>query len=71
VRDTGTGIAAEHLPKVTDPFFTTKPLSVGSGLGLAQVNGFAQQSDGSLSIASTVGEGTTVTLVLPRCGDRV
>jgi signal transduction histidine kinase len=65
VRDVGTGIAAEHLSKVMDPFFSTKPLSIGSGLGLAQVSGFAQQSGGSLSIASVVGEGTSVTLLLP------
>ena len=66
VRDMGTGIAAEHLSKVTDPFFSTKPLGMCSGLGLTQVSGFAQQSGGSLSIASVVGEGTTVTLLLPR-----
>jgi signal transduction histidine kinase len=62
----GTGIAAEHLSKVMAPFFSTKPLSIGSGLGLAQVSGFAQQSGGSLPIASVVGKGTTATLLLPR-----
>ena len=48
------------------PFFSTKPLSIGSELGLAQVSGFAQQSGGSLPIASVVGKGTTATLLLPR-----
>jgi CheY-like chemotaxis protein len=49
-----------------EPFFTTKEIGKGSGLGLAQVYGFVQQSGGTVRVASTVGEGTTVTLILPR-----
>lgn len=65
VTDNGQGISPENLELVFDPFFTTKPFGVGSGLGLAQVHGFAHQSGGSVSIASTLGVGTTVTLLLP------
>jgi CheY-like chemotaxis protein len=66
VTDTGRGIAPDVLPKVFDPFFTTKPPDKGSGLGLSQVHGFAHQSGGTVTIASTLGKGTSVTLYLPR-----
>jgi CheY-like chemotaxis protein len=66
VGDTGTGIPPEILGRVFDPFFTTKDVGKGSGLGLAQVYGFAQQSRGRVSIASEPGSGTVVTLLLPR-----
>ncbi len=66
VTDTGTGISPEVIGRVFDPFFTTKEVGKGSGLGLAQVYGFAQQSDGRVSIASEAGVGTVVTLLLPR-----
>ncbi|MGQ3072324.1 MAG: MASE4 domain-containing protein [Ferrovibrionaceae bacterium] len=66
VSDTGTGIAPEHLQDVFEPFFTTKEVGKGSGLGLAQVQGFAQESGGFATIASTPGQGTTVALHLPR-----
>ena len=66
VRDTGTGIAPEVLGKVFDPFFTTKQPGEGTGLGLSQVYGFAQQSGGEAVIESKPGQGTTVTLRLPR-----
>jgi CheY-like chemotaxis protein len=66
VGDTGTGIPPEILGRVFDPFFTTKDVGKGSGLGLAQVYGFAQQSRGRVSIASEAGSGTVVTLLLPR-----
>ena len=56
----------EVQARVFEPFFTTKDISKGSGLGLPQVYGFAQQSGGRVSIASEVGVGTTVTLLLPR-----
>jgi PAS domain S-box-containing protein len=65
VSDTGTGIAPEVLERVFEPFFTTKDAGKGSGLGLSMVFGFAQQSAGHVSIESKVGEGTTVTIVLP------
>jgi PAS domain S-box-containing protein len=66
VADRGTGIAPEILPRVFDPFFTTKEVGKGSGLGLAQVYGFAQQSGGQVTITSEVGAGTVVTMLLPR-----
>jgi PAS domain S-box-containing protein len=66
VSDTGCGIAPDVLPKVFDPFFTTKGVNKGSGLGLSQVYGFVHQSGGTVSIDSTVGQGTTVKLYLPR-----
>lgn len=65
VRDTGVGIPAKIIDKVFEPFFTTKPLGEGTGLGLSMVYGFARQSHGRLSIASKVGEGTVVSLLLP------
>jgi signal transduction histidine kinase len=66
VSDNGAGIAPEHLARVREPFFTTKGLSGGSGLGLSMVHGFAKQSTGHLDIHSTLGQGTTVSLLLPR-----
>jgi two-component system, NtrC family, sensor kinase len=66
LRDTGTGIPPEVIAKVFDPFFTTKEVGVGTGLGLSQVYGFAQQSGGAVSIDSAPGKGTTVTICLPR-----
>jgi len=66
VADTGMGIPAEILPHVFEPFFTTKEVGKGTGLGLSQVYGFAKQSGGTATIASTVGRGTVVTLYLPR-----
>jgi CheY-like chemotaxis protein len=64
--DSGVGIPAEVLPQVFEPFFTTKEVGAGTGLGLAQVYGFAQQSGGTVEIRSEVGRGTTVTLYLPK-----
>ncbi len=66
LRDTGAGIPADVIGKVFDPFFTTKQPGEGTGLGLSQVYGFAQQSGGTVSIDSEPGHGTTVTLHLPR-----
>lgn len=65
VADTGAGIARELLARVFDPFYTTKPVGQGTGLGLSQVIGFAQQSKGDVRVHSTVGEGTAFTLFLP------
>ena len=64
--DTGTGMGQDVQERAFEPFFTTKPAGTGSGLGLAQVYGFVQQSGGDATIASRPGEGTTVTLHLPR-----
>jgi CheY-like chemotaxis protein len=70
VRDNGHGIDPEHLPRVFEPFFTTKEVGRGTGLGLAQVYGFAKQSGGAVTLASVPGGGTTVTLFLRR-GERL
>jgi PAS domain S-box-containing protein len=74
VTDTGGGIPADIRDKVFDPFFTTKEIGKGSGLGLSQVLGVAQQLGGGVSIATQPGAGTTVTVYLPRArvaaGDR-
>jgi PAS domain S-box-containing protein len=64
--DTGEGIPADVLAKIFEPFFTTKDVGKGTGLGLSQVYGFARQSGGDVHVSSTQGEGTTVTLYLPR-----
>lgn len=66
VSDTGTGIAPEILKQVVEPFFTTKDVGKGSGLGLSMIYGFIRQSAGHLNIYSEVGQGTTVRLYLPR-----
>jgi signal transduction histidine kinase len=66
VADTGVGMAPEVQARVFEPFFTTKDVNKGSGLGLPQVYGFAQQSRGRVTIDSQLGSGTVVTLLLPR-----
>jgi signal transduction histidine kinase/CheY-like chemotaxis protein len=66
VGDTGHGMPPEVQARAFEPFFTTKDVSKGSGLGLPQVYGFAQQSRGRVSIESTVDVGTIVTVLLPR-----
>jgi PAS domain S-box-containing protein len=66
VADTGSGISAEHLEKVLEPFFTTKEVGKGSGLGLSMVYGFAKQSNGAFRLESEVGTGTRAELWLPR-----
>jgi PAS domain S-box-containing protein len=70
VTDTGSGMTPEVLAKAYEPFFTTKPVGKGSGLGLAQVLGFAKQSGGGVQIDSVVGRGTVVKVYLPRAATR-
>jgi PAS domain S-box-containing protein len=69
VTDTGSGIPSDILGKVFDPFFTTKEIGKGSGLGLSQVLGVAQQLGGGVRIDTKIGVGTTVTVFLPRTRD--
>jgi PAS domain S-box-containing protein len=64
--DTGIGMSAETLAHAFEPFFTTKGVGMGSGLGLAQAHGFARASRGVARIESAEGQGTTVSLFLPR-----
>lgn len=66
VVDTGVGMSPEILSRVFEPFFTTKEVGKGSGLGLAQVHGFATQSQGTVRIRSEVGRGSSIELYLPR-----
>ena len=66
VADTGCGMSPDLLERVFEPFFTTKPAGKGTGLGLSQVFAFVRQADGEVGLKSVVGEGTTVTLYLPR-----
>ncbi|WP_161974225.1 PAS domain S-box protein [Rhizobium deserti] len=66
VTDTGSGIPADMLDLVIEPFFSTKPEGKGTGLGLSMVFGFAKQSGGHVKIYSEVGHGTTVKMYLPR-----
>ena len=69
VEDNGTGISPDLLEKVMEPFFTTKEVGKGSGLGLSMVYGFAKQSDGAFRIESRLGRGTLAELWLPRAPD--
>ena len=71
VRDTGTGMSDDVRRNAFEPFFTTKPPGQGSGLGLSQVYGLASQSGGGVSIDSTPGQGTTVSVFFPRAEVKV
>ncbi|MCQ4280558.1 PAS domain S-box protein [Pseudomonas stutzeri] len=66
VADNGSGMPPEVVAKAFDPFFTTKPIGQGTGLGLSMVYGFVKQTGGHVRIDSTPGQGTLITLFLPR-----
>ncbi|MCK8663477.1 response regulator [Pseudomonas azerbaijanoccidens] len=68
VTDNGCGMPQSTINRAFDPFFTTKPIGQGTGLGLSMIYGFSKQSRGHVAIQSEVGEGTTVSLFLPRYG---
>jgi CheY-like chemotaxis protein len=70
VSDTGMGMSSEVADHAIEPFFTTKDVGEGSGLGLSQVYGFISQSDGYVTIDSEQGVGTNVKLYLPRSEDQ-
>jgi signal transduction histidine kinase len=65
IRDTGTGIAPEHIERIFDPFFSTKGVGKGTGLGLAISRRIVEDHHGSIEVDSAVGRGTTFTIWLP------
>lgn len=69
VTDTGNGIPKENIQQVLEPFFTTKEIGKGSGLGLSQVFGFVKQSEGGLRIKSEMNIGTSVSMLFPALDD--
>jgi len=71
VSDSGQGMPPDVLARAFEPFFSTKEVGKGTGLGLPQVYSFAQQSDGSVQVTSEVGHGTTFTISLPRSNQSV
>jgi signal transduction histidine kinase len=64
--DTGCGIPADVLPRVFDPFYTTKPVGKGTGLGLSLSYGIIRKHHGDIGVESTPGVGTTFRIRLPR-----
>lgn len=67
--DTGRGISPENLSRVFEPFFTTKPVGKGTGLGLSLSYGIIRRHNGTISVDSTVGVGTTFRIILPISGE--
>ncbi len=71
VRDSGTGIAPDHLPHIFEPFYTTKDKARSTGLGLATVFGIVEQHRGWVEVHTRVGEGTSFDVYVPQCADAV
>jgi signal transduction histidine kinase len=70
VADQGSGISSDHIDRVFEPLFTTKPTGQGTGLGLSMVYGFVKQSGGHIDIESELGRGTTIRLFFPSLRQR-
>lgn len=68
VADTGSGIAPDQIKRIFDPYFTTKPIGEGTGMGLSTVHGIVRDHGGSIIVCSDVGEGTTFHVYLPFAG---
>ena len=66
ISDTGVGIAADQLKRIFDPFYTTKAVGMGTGLGLSLSYGIVEKHRGRIEVQSEVGKGTTFRIVLPR-----
>jgi CheY-like chemotaxis protein len=71
VKDSGKGIEAEIMDRICDPYFTTKDIDEGLGMGLAVVSGIVKKHDGAIKFDSQPGKGTTVAVLLPMTGARM